>query len=120
MRVMSVPPLEAEEKRAVERRRQEEEQMKLQEQMTVVYRRPEPVILEQKAPEPQRDVENDWFIISDVSPKESGANTHTQPQMHICKRINHNIHHTLCLFQCPHLHYCEVQLLSCMRRPERK
>ncbi len=75
--------MEAEEKRAVERRRQEEEQIKQQEQMTVVYRRPEPVILEQKAAEPQRDVEDDWFIIFDVSPKESGANTHTQPQMHM-------------------------------------
>ncbi|XP_016142472.1 titin-like [Sinocyclocheilus grahami] len=65
IRVGSVTPLEAEEKRAVERRRKEEEQM------TVVYRRPEPVILEQKAAEPQRDVEDDWFIIFDVSPKES-------------------------------------------------
>ncbi|KAF4103169.1 hypothetical protein G5714_016052 [Onychostoma macrolepis] len=71
IRVVSVPPLEAEEKRAVERRRKEEEQIKQQEQMTVVYRRPEPVILEQKAAEPQRDTEEDWFIIYDVSPKES-------------------------------------------------
>uniref|UniRef100_A0A8C1NH87 Protein 4.1 n=1 Tax=Cyprinus carpio TaxID=7962 RepID=A0A8C1NH87_CYPCA len=85
----------AEEKRAVERRRKEEEQIKQQEQVTVVYRRTEPIILEQKAAEPQRDVEDDWFLIFDVSPKESGANTHTQAQMHICKSINQNIHHTL-------------------------
>ncbi|XP_016139000.1 protein 4.1b [Sinocyclocheilus grahami] len=71
IRVVSVAPLEAEEKRAVERRRKEEEQIKQQEQVTVVYKRPEPVILEQKAAEPQRDVEDDWFIIFDVSPKES-------------------------------------------------
>ncbi|XP_042596991.1 protein 4.1b [Cyprinus carpio] len=69
--VESVPPLEAEEKRAVERRRKEEEQIKQQEQVTVVYRRTEPIILEQKAAEPQRDVEDDWFLIFDVSPKES-------------------------------------------------
>ncbi|XP_026140697.1 protein 4.1b isoform X1 [Carassius auratus] len=69
-RVVSVPPLESEEKPAVERRRKEEEQINPQEQMTEVYRRPEPVILEQKAAEPQRDVEDDWFHL-DVSPKES-------------------------------------------------
>uniref|UniRef100_A0A671M5Q4 Protein 4.1 n=1 Tax=Sinocyclocheilus anshuiensis TaxID=1608454 RepID=A0A671M5Q4_9TELE len=69
--VSSVIYPHAEEKRAVERRRKEEEQIKQQEQVTVVYTRPEPVILEQKAAEPQRDVEDDWFIIFDVSPKES-------------------------------------------------
>ncbi|KAL0172007.1 hypothetical protein M9458_032318, partial [Cirrhinus mrigala] len=64
-------PYEAEEKRAVERRRKEEEQIQQQEQVTAVYRRPEPFILEQRAAEPQRDVDDDWFIIFDVSPKES-------------------------------------------------
>ncbi|KAK7147344.1 hypothetical protein R3I94_010004 [Phoxinus phoxinus] len=63
-RVVSVAPLEAEEKRAVERRK-EEVQIKQQEQVTVNYRRPEPLA------EPERDTEDDWFIIFDVSPIES-------------------------------------------------
>ncbi|XP_073703127.1 protein 4.1b [Garra rufa] len=71
IRVVSVPAFEAEEKRAVEARRKEEEQIQQQEQLKVVYRKPEPVILEQRAAEPQRDVEDDWSIIFDVSPKES-------------------------------------------------
>ncbi|KAK7157756.1 hypothetical protein R3I93_009061 [Phoxinus phoxinus] len=63
-RVVSVGPLEAEEKRAVERRK-EEVQIKQQEQVTVNYRRPEPLA------EPERDTEDVWFIIFDVSPIES-------------------------------------------------
>ncbi|XP_051720213.1 protein 4.1b isoform X2 [Ctenopharyngodon idella] len=69
-RIVSVAPLEAEEKRTVERRK-EEVQIKQEEQVTVNYRRPEPLTLEQKAAEPERDIEDDWFIIFDVSPKES-------------------------------------------------
>uniref|UniRef100_A0A673JHE8 Protein 4.1 n=1 Tax=Sinocyclocheilus rhinocerous TaxID=307959 RepID=A0A673JHE8_9TELE len=49
------------------------EQIKQQEQ--VDYGRPQTVILEQKSTQPQRDVEDDWFIIFDVSPKGSGTNT---------------------------------------------
>ncbi|XP_016387658.1 trichohyalin-like [Sinocyclocheilus rhinocerous] len=45
------------------------EQIKQQEQ--VDYGRPQTVILEQKSTQPQRDVEDDWFIIFDVSPKGS-------------------------------------------------
>ncbi|RXN30419.1 erythrocyte membrane band [Labeo rohita] len=71
IRVVPAAALEAEEKRAVERRRKEEEQIQQQEQVTAVYRQPEPVILEQRAAKPPRDVEDDWFIISDVSPKDS-------------------------------------------------
>ncbi|XP_056123637.1 protein 4.1b [Rhinichthys klamathensis goyatoka] len=63
-RVVSVAPLEAEEKIAVGRRK-EEVQIKQQEQVTVNYRRPEPLA------EPERDIEDDWFIIFDVSPIES-------------------------------------------------
>ncbi|XP_077069315.1 protein 4.1b isoform X4 [Siphateles boraxobius] len=63
-RVVSVAPLEAEEKRVVERRK-EEVQIKQQKQVTVNYRRPEPLA------EPERDIEDDWFIIFDVSPIES-------------------------------------------------
>ncbi len=51
------------------------EQIKQQEQVTVDYGRPQTFILEQKATQPQREVEDDWFIISDVSPKGSGTNT---------------------------------------------
>ncbi|KAK2903006.1 hypothetical protein Q8A67_007719 [Cirrhinus molitorella] len=80
IRVVSVAALETEEKRAVERRRKEEEQMQQQEQVKVVYRKPEPVILEQRAAEPQRDVEDDWSIIFDVSPKESVPSS---PQLQI-------------------------------------
>ncbi|XP_048008166.1 protein 4.1b isoform X1 [Megalobrama amblycephala] len=69
-RIVSVAPLEAEEKRTVERIK-EEVQIKQQEQVTVNYRRPEALILEQKAAEPERDTEDDWFILFDVSPKES-------------------------------------------------
>uniref|UniRef100_A0A8C1XDQ9 Protein 4.1 n=1 Tax=Cyprinus carpio TaxID=7962 RepID=A0A8C1XDQ9_CYPCA len=47
------------------------EQIKQQKQVTVDYGRPQTVILEQKTTQPQRDVEDDWSIISDVSPKES-------------------------------------------------
>ncbi|ROL47777.1 Protein 4.1 [Anabarilius grahami] len=69
-RIVPVAPLEAEEKRTVERRK-EEVQIKQQEQVTVNYRRPETLILEQKAAEPERDIEDDWFIIFDVAPTES-------------------------------------------------
>ncbi|XP_067304720.1 protein 4.1b [Pseudorasbora parva] len=69
-RVVSVAPLEAEEKRAVERRK-EDVQIKQQEQVIVNYRRPEPLILDQKGAEPERDIEDDWFIVFDVSPKGS-------------------------------------------------
>jgi len=69
-RVVSVAPLEAEEKRAVGRRK-EEVQMKQQEQVTVNYRRPELLA------ESERDIDDDWFIIFDVSPIESGTHSHT-------------------------------------------
>ncbi|XP_039535970.1 protein 4.1b isoform X4 [Pimephales promelas] len=63
-RVVSVAPLEAEEKRGVGRRK-EEVQMKQQEQVKVNYRRPELLA------ESERDIDDDWFIIFDVSPIES-------------------------------------------------
>jgi len=48
------------------------EQIKQQMQVAEDYGRPQTLILEQRAAQPQRDVEDDWFIIFDVSPKESG------------------------------------------------
>lgn len=81
-RIVPVAPLEAEEKRTVERIK-EEVQIKQQEQVTVNYRRPETLILEQKAEEPERDIEDDWFIIFDVSPKESGTHSHTTTNAHV-------------------------------------
>jgi len=48
------------------------EQIKQQVQVAEDYGRPQTLILEQRAAQPQRDVEDDWFIIFDVSPKESG------------------------------------------------
>ncbi|XDV40309.1 hypothetical protein PO909_009415 [Leuciscus waleckii] len=47
------------------------EQIKQQERVGEDYGRPQILILEQRAAQPQRDVEDDWFIIFDVSPKES-------------------------------------------------
>ncbi|XP_039535978.1 protein 4.1b isoform X11 [Pimephales promelas] len=47
------------------------EQIKQQMQVAEDYGRPQTLILEQRAAQPQRDVEDDWFIIFDVSPKES-------------------------------------------------
>jgi len=58
-RVVSVAPLEAEEKRGQ------------QEQVKVNYRRPELLA------ESERDIDDDWFIIFDVSPIESGTHSHT-------------------------------------------
>ncbi len=57
--------------------RTEEEQKK--KQVTVEDRRPQPVILEPRTAQPQRDIEDDGFIMFDVSPKEAGTNTFTQP-----------------------------------------
>ncbi|XP_067264543.1 protein 4.1b isoform X2 [Chanodichthys erythropterus] len=47
------------------------EQIKPQEQVAVDYGRPQTLILEQRTEQPQRDVEDDWFIIFDVFPKGS-------------------------------------------------
>lgn len=52
------------------------EQIKPQEQVTVDYGRPQTLILEQRTEQPQRDVEDDWFIIFDVFPKGSGTHYH--------------------------------------------
>lgn len=93
---MPAAALEAEEKRAVERRRKEEEQIQQQEQVTAVYRQPEPVILEQRAAKPPRDVEDDWFIISDVSPKDSGTLTHNHKCTHVNTEIKIFIIHCVC------------------------
>ncbi|KAA0703303.1 Protein 4.1 [Triplophysa tibetana] len=41
------------------------------EQVTMDYRRPQPVLPEQQADRPQRDLDDDWFILLDVSPKTS-------------------------------------------------
>ncbi len=43
-----------------------------QEQVTADYRRLQPVVLEQRAAEPQLEKEDDWFVILDGSPKRSG------------------------------------------------
>lgn len=79
---VSVPSIELyeETREEVIQGRVRTEQIKQQKQVTVDYGRPQTVILEQKTTQPQRDVEDDWSIISDVSPKESGINTYTQPQ----------------------------------------
>ncbi len=57
----------------------EEVQKEHQEQVTVDYRRLQPVVLEQRAAEPQLDKEDDWFVVLDGPPKRSGTHTHTQP-----------------------------------------
>jgi len=48
------------------------EQIKQQVQVAEDYGRPQTLILDKRPAQPQRDVEDDWFIIFDVSPKESG------------------------------------------------
>ncbi|XP_016365535.1 trichohyalin-like [Sinocyclocheilus rhinocerous] len=60
--------------------RTEEVQRMKQEQVTVEDRRPQPVILEPRTAQPQRDVEDDWFVIFDVSPKESEPLVYSQLQ----------------------------------------
>uniref|UniRef100_A0A671MUI0 SAB domain-containing protein n=2 Tax=Sinocyclocheilus anshuiensis TaxID=1608454 RepID=A0A671MUI0_9TELE len=60
--------------------RTEEVQRMKQERVTVEDRRPQPVILEPRTAQPQRDVEDDWFIIFDVSPKESEPLVYPQLQ----------------------------------------
>ncbi|KAI7806687.1 erythrocyte membrane protein band 4.1b elliptocytosis 1 [Triplophysa rosa] len=72
-RFVSLTPLN-EEKRAVERRR-DEVQKKQQERVTVDDRRPVPIILEHRAAQVQREREDDWSIILDVSPKASVPTT---------------------------------------------
>lgn len=52
----------------------EEVQQEQQEQVTADYRRLQPVVLEQRAAEPQLDKEDDWFVVLDGS-KRSGTNT---------------------------------------------
>lgn len=47
------------------------------EQVTVEYRRPQLVLPEQQADRPQSDLDDDWFILLDVSPKTSGIHIHT-------------------------------------------
>ncbi len=53
----------------------EEVQQEQQEQVTADYRRLQPVVLEQRAAEPQLDKEDDWFVVLDGSPKRSGTHT---------------------------------------------
>lgn len=79
--IVPVAPLEAEEKRTVERIK-EEVQIKQQEQVTLIDSKPQQVILEQRAAQPQRDVKDDWFILFDVSPEESGKITYNHNQVH--------------------------------------
>ncbi|XP_065101632.2 protein 4.1b isoform X2 [Paramisgurnus dabryanus] len=56
-----------------EERREEVEREKheQQEEVTVEVRKQQPVILEQRVAQPQRDFEDDWFVIFDVPPKGS-------------------------------------------------
>lgn len=56
----------------------EKELKELQEQVTVEYKRPQP-LPEQQADRPQSDLEDDWFILLDVSPKTSGTHIHSRP-----------------------------------------
>lgn len=63
----------------------EELQNEYKEQVTVDYGRPQTVVLEQRAAEPQTDEENDWFVVLDGSPKRSGTCSHTTTIMHSCK-----------------------------------
>ncbi|XP_052000339.1 protein 4.1b [Xyrauchen texanus] len=69
-RLVPVASLEAEEKRAVESRKIVEMQKEQQKLVTVVESRSQTVLLEDMAPQPHRDMEDDWFIIYDVSSKE--------------------------------------------------
>ncbi|XP_051576291.1 protein 4.1b isoform X2 [Myxocyprinus asiaticus] len=69
-RLVPVASLEAEEKRAVERGKIVEMQKEQHKLVTVVESRSQPDLLEDMAPQPHRDMEDAWFIISDVSSKE--------------------------------------------------
>ncbi|XP_051720214.1 protein 4.1b isoform X3 [Ctenopharyngodon idella] len=60
--------------------RTEEVQIKQPEQVTLIDGKPQQVILEQRAAQPQRDVKDDWFILFDVSPDESETLVYPQLQ----------------------------------------
>lgn len=63
----------------------EEVQKEQQEPVTVDYGRPQTVVLEQRAAEPQTDEDDDWVVVLDGSPKRSGTCSHTITIMHSCK-----------------------------------
>jgi len=60
----------------------EEVQKEQKEPVTRDYGRPQPVVLEQRAAEPQTDEDDDWFAILGDSPKRSGTCSHTITVMH--------------------------------------
>lgn len=52
------------------------------EEVTLIDSKPQQVILEEIAAQPQRDVKDDWFILFDVSPEESGTFAYNHNQVH--------------------------------------